>query len=206
MGNRFVKPEEIFEISQFRNVIKKCKKPFIQSIRREYQENSDYPFDAKFMCKIDAYFRFIWNSYFSSPVERILHSGAFILDLRCGTGTFLLDLCTKYQNSNFVGIDHRDAYFPRDLAKNLKNVKFIKHDILGGIPYENNTFDFIYMRFTMKYFTEAEWKTIIIPEIVRVCKHGGWIEVWFNLINEPVHVDVIKLTKCFVILRLWTPT
>ncbi|CAI2178919.1 10167_t:CDS:2 [Funneliformis geosporum] len=177
MGNRLVKPEQIFEISQIRNIIKKFKKPIIQRLKRKYQENPDYPFDAKFMCKIDAYFRYIWNSYFSSPVERTLHNGAFILDLRCGTGTFLLDLCSQYQSSNFVGIDRRDDYFPRDLSKNSKNVKFIKHDILDGIPYADNTFDFIYMRFMMKYFTEAEWKTNIIPEIFRVCKRGGWIEI-----------------------------
>ena len=74
-----------------------------------------------------------------------------------------------------MGIDHEEILpSENDLAKNLK---FIKHNILDGIPYENDTFDFIHMNIMMKSFTDAEWETIIVPEIFRVCKPGGWIEV-----------------------------
>ncbi|CAB4392148.1 unnamed protein product [Rhizophagus irregularis] len=123
---------------------------------------------------LHAYYRYIWNSNFSSPIERNLHSGANVIDLGCGSGIWLTELSSEYSNSNFIGIDNNEI-FP--IEKVSKNLKFIKHNILNGIPFEDNTFDFIHVRFMIKCFSETEWKTLILPEIFRICKPGGWIEI-----------------------------
>src|SRR5436190_1684486 len=38
----------------------------------------------------------IWSSNFSSPIGDFLKNGATILDVRCGAGTFLLELSNEY--------------------------------------------------------------------------------------------------------------
>lgn len=96
---------------------------------------------------------------------------------RCGSGIWLTELSSEYSNSNFIGIDNNEI-FP--IEKVSKNLKFVKHNILNGIPFEDNTFDFIHVRFMIKCFSETEWKTLILPEIFRICKPGGWIEVCIN--------------------------
>jgi ubiquinone/menaquinone biosynthesis C-methylase UbiE len=93
---------------------------------------------------------------------------------RCGSGIWLSELSSEYSNSNFIGIDINEIFPSEKIPKNLR---FFKHNILDGIPYDDNTFDFIHIRFMIKYFSETEWKTLIFPEIIRICKPGGWIEV-----------------------------
>ena len=94
--------------------------------------------------------------------------------LRCGPGNWLIELSTEYPNSKFIGIDRNEILLNENLSGNLE---FIKHNILDGIPCKNNTFDFIHMRSMIRCFSNTEWKTVILPEIFRICKPGGWIEV-----------------------------
>ncbi|RIA99450.1 hypothetical protein C1645_678301, partial [Glomus cerebriforme] len=62
-------------------------------------------------------------------------------------------------------------YIPRN------NLQFIQSDILKGLPFENNSFDFVHMRFFRMSFIEDEWEEKVIKEILRVCKPSGWVEL-----------------------------
>jgi len=80
---------------------------------------------------------------------------------------------TEYPQSKFVGIDIM-PYYPSTIKP--KNVTFQGINILEGLPFEDNTFDYVYMRFMMVALSHKDRETVI-KEIIRVCKPNGWIEL-----------------------------
>ncbi|CAG8515722.1 4573_t:CDS:2 [Funneliformis mosseae] len=181
MGNHLEKPEEILKGIETSHFAKKLRRAIIKDNHHVCQKKNREILDNRIHLKIiedlmHSYYRYIWNSNFSSPVEQMLQSGANVLDLGCGFGQWLIDLGKEYPGCDYVGIDYEENF--QSQFNVPKNVKFLKHNfLLNGIPYKDNTFDFIHMKIIMKYFTEAEWKTLMVPEIFRVCKPGGWIEI-----------------------------
>ncbi|GBB98385.1 hypothetical protein RclHR1_03210006 [Rhizophagus clarus] len=119
--------------------------------------------------------RCIWNGNFSSPITEILSKrNASVLDIGCCAGTWVLDMAQKYPQSSFIGIDISRMYPSSD--KTPLNVIFLQHNILEGLPWPPNTFDFVYKRFLSLSFTLKDL-TKMVNEITRVTKIGGWIEV-----------------------------
>ncbi|RHZ69521.1 hypothetical protein Glove_283g22 [Diversispora epigaea] len=118
---------------------------------------------------IHFYFRFVWNSNFQSPIEKLLQNGALILDVGCGPGTFCTDLATTYTRSTFIGLDW-NPIFPTHIKP--PNVLFYKHNLFEGIPFAEKKFDFIHIRFMKHCFNEIDWEQKILPELFRVLKPG----------------------------------
>lgn len=81
----------------------------------------------------------------------------------------------NYSNSSFTGVDFSPMVFPEE--KKPDNVKFIQANILDGLPFLDDTFDFVNMRLMVTAFTATEWKEKVIPELVRVTRQGGYIEL-----------------------------
>ncbi|RGB30522.1 S-adenosyl-L-methionine-dependent methyltransferase [Rhizophagus diaphanus] len=120
-------------------------------------------------------FRYIWEDNFSSPIRDLIDKGdAKVLDVGCGPGTWLLDMSTDFPRSSFTGVDMSPIY-PGDIKP--RNLTFHTANVLEGLPFTDNTFDFVYMRFLMTAFTEDDWQNKVIKELIRVCKPGGWIEI-----------------------------
>jgi ubiquinone/menaquinone biosynthesis C-methylase UbiE len=44
------------------------------------------------------------------------------------------------------------------------------------LPFPDNTFDYVVQRNALYNYTKEEWDNIVIPEMIRVLKPGGWIE------------------------------
>ncbi|CAG8515605.1 4567_t:CDS:2 [Funneliformis mosseae] len=176
MGNYLEKPRDCFdyiETIQTKCIIKKLRKQIFNNHYEKYEVLKDNQMNG-IGDLLHSFQRTIWKGNFSSPVEKNLHNGAKVLGLGYGTKSLLNDLCNEYPKSSFVGIGHKETFISGD----NKNLKFITHNFLkNGIPYEDNTFDFIYMNIMTKCFTCVEWKNLIAPEIFRVCKPGGWIEI-----------------------------
>lgn len=131
----------------------------------------------------------------------------FYIFSRCGPGVWVLEMADKYRDSTFTGIDIV-ANFPQMVNKinllfkirnphNLiilltkifiqikpENTNFFTGEV-KRLPFEDNTFDFVYMRFMMFAITMDDWPEAI-DELVRVCKPDGWIEImerdilWYN--------------------------
>jgi hypothetical protein len=57
--------------------------------------------------------------------------------LRCGPGTWLLDLSNRYENSHFIGVDLKPV-FPQEVINIIYKILF--YFIL---IYQNRTFDYI---------------------------------------------------------------
>jgi ubiquinone/menaquinone biosynthesis C-methylase UbiE len=64
--------------------------------------------------------------------------------------------------------------FPREGKP--ENVNFIEANLLDGLPYDDNTFDYVHMRFLMTALSSTDWN-IAMRELIRVTKIGGIIEI-----------------------------
>ncbi|CAG8459641.1 11739_t:CDS:2 [Diversispora eburnea] len=93
----------------------------------------------------------IWQMCFSAPVEEILTSGsAKVLDVECGYGIWLTEVAHEYPKATFIGID------------SSKKISYY------------GTFDYVHFRNgSIAVSTDPK----IIPEMVRVLKVGGFIEL-----------------------------
>lgn len=117
---------------------------------------------------------FQWN--FVSPVHSMLSSSkqCKVLDIGCGPGTWTSEMATEYPNTDFYGID-QCPIFPTNTKP--PNAHFQKHNILkGSLPFEDESFDFIYMRSMMLHLSPAELSNLLY-EIHRIMKPGAYFEV-----------------------------
>ncbi|KAF0556899.1 S-adenosyl-L-methionine-dependent methyltransferase [Gigaspora margarita] len=119
--------------------------------------------------------RFIWRSNFSSPVRDLLdEGGARVLDVGCGPATWVLEMASEFPKSEFIGVDVVPVM---PLTIKPKNVNFEEANLLDGLPFPDNHFDFTYIRFLNCAFPFNLWTTHVIPELIRVTKPGGYIEI-----------------------------
>ncbi|KAI8979010.1 S-adenosyl-L-methionine-dependent methyltransferase [Pilobolus umbonatus] len=96
-----------------------------------------------------------------------------VLDVGCGSGSWLMDMATEFPSAQFIGIDQA-SLFPTDIRP--PNVEFKKVNILNGLPYEDNTFDVVQMRLFLFAFNKYQWVQSM-KEIYRVLKPGGFIQL-----------------------------
>ncbi|CAG8721550.1 24250_t:CDS:2, partial [Dentiscutata erythropus] len=121
-------------------------------------------------------FKYMWQSNFSAPVDEKLKTGATVLDFGCGTVTWLIDLALQYPNSKFFGVDQPYLLRVSTPTTIPSNVTVQYYDILSGLPFEDETFDFVYMRFMAGEIPEKQTERII-NEFMRVLKVGGYLEI-----------------------------
>ncbi|GBB96662.1 hypothetical protein RclHR1_02800012 [Rhizophagus clarus] len=116
----------------------------------------------------------VWKNHFSAPVEDLLNTkGTKVLDVGCGPAVWILEMASLYPNSMFTGIDIAPTY-PAEIKP--LNVEFLQANIIKcGLPYEDNTFDYVFCRLVNFLYTIKDWK-IVINEMCRVCKIGGYVE------------------------------
>ena len=118
----------------------------------------------------------VWGINFASPIEQELINGKDfkVLDVGCGSGTWTSQLSKEYPLAKFIGLDMSPT-FPKEFSQN--NLQFIQGNILKGLLFENDTFDFVHMRLLVVAFTQNQWEETVVKELVRVCKPGGWVEL-----------------------------
>ncbi|CAG8571309.1 27036_t:CDS:2, partial [Dentiscutata erythropus] len=177
---------------------------YIDGRRYHNDENSKYPLpnDDDEINRLQSQhylFRHAWSENFSSPVEEILRNGGVrVLDIGCGPATWILEMASEYTSSSFIGID-LSPVFPSNIKP--QNVQFYQMNVLDGLPFEDNSFDFIYQRFMGLALTEEQWP-ILLLELVRVTKPGGWIEFMecdFQFDNEgPISSRVNKAAQMYL--------
>lgn len=104
---------------------------------------------------------------------------ANILDIGSGLGDTTLMLNERFPNSTITGLDG-DASLIEAAIEEKKllhpNLDFICSDALN-LPFENNSFDFVFTRYCLHHLPSAMDG---LKEMKRVCKHGGII-----LAHEP---------------------
>ncbi|RIA87701.1 S-adenosyl-L-methionine-dependent methyltransferase [Glomus cerebriforme] len=118
--------------------------------------------------------RYVWQSNYSAPVDDLLKkSGVKVLDMGCGAGSWLFELATEFSLASFTGVDISPVI---PLTIKPKNVNFIQGNILDGLPFEDNTFDFVHQRLLVGAFPLNKWQDVT-NELVRILKPGGYLEL-----------------------------
>ncbi|KAF0381428.1 S-adenosyl-L-methionine-dependent methyltransferase [Gigaspora margarita] len=115
----------------------------------------------------------LFQANYIAPVQSILKdSNAQVLDICCGSATWITEMATEFPLSSFIGTS-LSPVCPRVVPSNCK---IYCVNILEGLPFPDNYFDYVHCRCTLAGFNINDWNTKIIPEIVRVSKPDAFYE------------------------------
>ncbi|ORY94565.1 S-adenosyl-L-methionine-dependent methyltransferase [Syncephalastrum racemosum] len=115
----------------------------------------------------------LFSSNVLPQVESSLPVNANILDIGCGSGSWVMEMAIEHPEAHVTGLDMADM-FPTAIRP--ENVTFQQHNLLDGLPYDDNTFDFVHMRQLIVALRAPEWPAILV-EIRRVLKPGGLVQL-----------------------------
>lgn len=102
-----------------------------------------------------------------------------ILDVGCGTGRWAMEMASHFPQANVIGIDlvpTEEVTYGYGLERRPDNYLFVQGNILEGLPFANNNFQFVHQRLLIAALPEARW-TGVVGELVRVTAPGGWVEL-----------------------------
>ena len=148
--------------------------PLPQEQQRTYLEHAPYllPKDEQ----EDARLRFqhyvlqhAFGNAYLAPLPADLHS---ILDVGCGTGTWLLEMTRQFPRAHLLGLDLVCTSLPQPLPETCL---FVQADLLQGLPFPTGQFDFTHQRLLVGAIPALRWPEVV-RELVRVTRVGGWVE------------------------------
>ncbi|CAG8469836.1 S-adenosyl-L-methionine-dependent methyltransferase [Gigaspora rosea] len=118
--------------------------------------------------------RYLYQSNFSAPVNQILSKpGAKVLDVGCGAASWSFDIATTYPLAKVIGLDI--SPYQSTMIK-PKNFEFVKGNVQERLPFDDNTFDFVFQRYLLFGITKEKWPHVV-NELVRVLRPGGFLEL-----------------------------
>jgi ubiquinone/menaquinone biosynthesis C-methylase UbiE len=100
-----------------------------------------------------------------------------ILDVACGTGRWAAEVATLFPQANIVGFDVTPP--PVDAGATMTrpdNFAFIQGNMLEGLPFPDNSFDFVHQRLVIVALPTSQWVRQV-QELLRVTRPGGWVEL-----------------------------
>ncbi|KAI0373739.1 hypothetical protein BV20DRAFT_1049676 [Pilatotrama ljubarskyi] len=112
---------------------------------------------------------------------------ARVLELGCGTGTWILKAAREWKDSYFVGVDvvplHPDLIQVGsfDLAA---RITWVQANFLERLPFPNEEFDYVRVVRVARGVPEDKWDGLF-EEITRVMKPGGAFEMWEEDLRFP---------------------
>lgn len=103
-----------------------------------------------------------------APVER----PAAILDVGSGTGQWAYDLCAQFPDAVVYGLD----LVPGKVQDRPANYRYVKANILQGLPFADGSFDFVHQRLMVPALPVSTWPDVV-SDLLRVTRPGGWVEL-----------------------------
>ena len=82
-------------------------------------------------------------------------------------------MADSYPHAKFTGIDISPI---QPLQVKPKNFTFIQANLLNGLPFADDSFDFVFQRLLVGAIPKDKWP-FVIKELTRVLKPGGYLEV-----------------------------
>ncbi|RUP42719.1 S-adenosyl-L-methionine-dependent methyltransferase [Jimgerdemannia flammicorona] len=119
-------------------------------------------------------FRYLMQGNYHVPLTEELEKGIKVIDVGCGTGIWTVEMAEQFPASHFTATDITDIY--KNPTKIPSNCTFLQVDTRDGLPFEDNTFDYVFQRHSSICFPVDTWP-IVLKELVRVAKPGAHIEL-----------------------------
>ncbi|KAJ7069768.1 hypothetical protein C8F01DRAFT_1113905 [Mycena amicta] len=101
---------------------------------------------------------------------------ARVLDIGCGTGTWILNCGNAWRNSHFVGLDLVPLHPNLGTSGLASRITWVQANFLEGLPFPNDEFDFVHIKRIALGVPEDKWDGLF-EEIARVLKPGGAFEL-----------------------------
>lgn len=160
------------------------KPPFVTRNGRKYHNDDSIPYplacDVKEMSRQALWHelsRELYGGYCCTDFKREKIPDK-VLDFGCGSGIWSASMADYFAalgrpDVEFTGLDLEPTY----MEMKGVNFKFVKHNILvAPLPFEDNSFDFIFSRDMMLSIPAKNMYTGIIGELLRLLKPGGYFE------------------------------
>ncbi|HUY78102.1 MAG TPA: methyltransferase domain-containing protein [Ktedonobacterales bacterium] len=123
--------------------------------------------------------RYTLRGNYAAPIQQP-HS---ILDVGAGTGRWAMEMASLFPNANVVGVDvtpppadRANASLGAGLDIRPENYAFVQGNILEGLPFADQSFDYVHQRLLLFAIPETAWPKVV-AELARVTRVGGWIEL-----------------------------
>lgn len=146
--------------------------------------------------------------------------GSQILDVGTGTGRWAIEMAQQFPQAQIFGVDLEES---RDITGQQSsaplNYHFQSGNVLQGLPFLENTFDFVHQRLLVTGIPFARWGEVI-RELLRVTKVGGWLEMveagstfvnsgaataqwsaWSDTLMKPAGIDTYQIAQLGAIVQ-----
>ncbi|HZO75552.1 MAG TPA: class I SAM-dependent methyltransferase [Ktedonobacteraceae bacterium] len=103
-----------------------------------------------------------------------------ILDVGSGTGIWGHEIAQVFPLARVYGLDLEPPQTISLAAPAISvpdNYHFIQGNVLKGLPFPDNMFDYVHQRLLFLGIPQNSWPTVI-GELSRVTRPGGWVEIY----------------------------
>lgn len=137
---------------------------------------------------------FILRAALSGNYAAPIRSPRCILDVGSGTGRWCYEMAQIFPQASVLGCDLLGPEAVQ--VEKLANCTFLQADVLKGLPFVDQCFDFVHQRLLFLAIPAEIWPGEI-RELVRVTHPGGWIEL------VEARPDERKMGKYTALITSW---
>lgn len=121
--------------------------------------------------------RYVLRGNYAVPLDQSVKT---ILDVGSGTGIWGHEIAQTFPLARVYGIDLEPPQTISLAAPAISapdNYHFIQGNVLKGLPFPDNMFDFVHQRLLFLGVPQNSWPAVI-NELLRVTRPGGWVEIY----------------------------
>ena len=121
-------------------------------------------------------FRYALKGNYAAPLAENITQ---ILDVGSGTGIWGKEMTREFPAAHVYGLDlepSSSVSLSATATAQPANYTFVEGNILQGLPFADNVFDFTHQRMLALALPTQSW-IAAIRELVRVTRPGGWVEL-----------------------------
>jgi len=126
--------------------------------------------------------RYIFQGNYNVKLDR--NAPLRILDVATGTGIWAMEMAHEFPNAEIHGIDLSPIYPIAETSDKTvpPNCHFQLCNVLDGVPFPDNHFDYVYMRLLVYAFTPAQRKQVNTEVSLKYCKTKE-VESWLIMMH-----------------------
>src|SRR5258708_5091269 len=121
-------------------------------------------------------FRYALKGNYAAPLSK---KATHILDVGSGSGIWGQEIALEFPSASVFGVDLEPPHAASSSAAiptSPPNYHFVQGNVLQGLPFSDDTFDFTHQRMLVAAIPTQDWPRVV-QELARVTRSGGWIEL-----------------------------